>query len=49
MTSKSYLVSRRRNTLEVVTALQRVCFMSENVFSEIDNGVNVGVVVIAIL
>ena len=31
---------------KVVMTLQHVCFMSENVFSEIDNGVNVSVVVI---
>ena len=30
-------------------ASQRVCFMPENVLSEIDNGVNVSVVVIVIL
>ena len=30
-------------------ASQRVCFMSKNVLSEIDNGVNVSVVVIVIL
>ena len=49
MTNKSYLVSRRRNAGEVVTASQCVCFMSENVLSEIDNDVNVSVDVIAIL
>ena len=49
VTNKSYLVSRRRNTGEVVTTLQRLCFMSENVLSKIDNGVNASVVVIAFL
>ena len=49
VTNKPYLVSRRRNAGEVVTASQRLCFMSENVLSEIDNGVNVSVVVIVIL
>ena len=34
---------------EVVTASQHICFMSGNVLSEIDNGVNVSVVVIVIL
>ena len=45
MTNKPYLVSRRRNTGEVVTESQRVCFMSGNVLSEIDNCVNVSVIV----
>ena len=49
MKNKPYLVSRRRNASEVVTASQRVCFLSENVLFEIDNGVNVSVVVIVIL
>jgi len=44
-TNKPYLVSRRRNTGEVVTESQRVCFMSGNVLSEIDNCVNVSVIV----
>ena len=48
-TNKPYLVSRRQNASEVVTASQRVCFMYENMLSEIDNGVNVSVVVIVIL
>ena len=38
VTNKPYLVSRRRNAGEVVTASQRLCFMSENVLSEIDSG-----------
>ena len=48
-TNKPYLVSRRKNVGEVVMASQRLCFMSENVLFEIDNGVNASVVVIAIL
>ena len=48
-TNKLYLVSRRQIAGEVVMASQRICFMSENMLSEIDNGVNVSVVVIVIL